>query len=170
MRTSRRAPGSPRSTGMKGSPFPCRTGTLRDIGSSRCPITSRTRAKRSPAFLGIEFPTELADESFSVYDHPKVLIFRNTGHLAAAEMEARVVNGRPSRPLDRVDLLLASSRRTSRPGSAEPAANAAPASPPSSVQTAAKPAGQGKAPGGAPPGAARETEKPRSAPPDSVVG
>ena len=61
-----------------------------------------------PSFLGIEFPTELADESFSVYDHPKVLIFRNTGHLAAAEMEARVVNGRPSRPLDRVDLLLAS--------------------------------------------------------------
>ena len=123
-----------------------------------------------PSFLGIEFPTELADESFSVYDHPKVLIFRNTGHLAAAEMEARVVNGGPSRPLDRVDLLLASSRRTSRPGSAEPAANAAPAPPPSSAQTAAKPAGQREAPGGAPPGAAREAEKPRSAPPDSVVG
>jgi hypothetical protein len=28
-----------------------------------------------PALLGVEIPDELADESFSVYDHPKVLIF-----------------------------------------------------------------------------------------------
>jgi 4-amino-4-deoxy-L-arabinose transferase-like glycosyltransferase len=67
-----------------------------------------------PSFLGIEFPSELADESFSVYDHPKVLIFRNTGHFEAAEIEARVVNGQPSRHLERRDLLLASVKRFSR--------------------------------------------------------
>ena len=31
-----------------------------------------------------------ADESFSVYDHPKVLIFRNTGRLDAAELLRRI--------------------------------------------------------------------------------
>ena len=31
-----------------------------------------------------------ADESFSVYDHPKVLIFRNTGRLDAAELRRRI--------------------------------------------------------------------------------
>ncbi len=121
-----------------------------------------------PSFLGIEFPSELADESFSVYDHPKVLIFRNTGHMEAAEMEARVVNGRPSRPLERLDLLLASSRRTSRLPAA--AADVAPASPPSSAPAAAGPADRREAPGGLPPATAREEEKPRSAPPDAVVG
>jgi hypothetical protein len=50
-----------------------------------------------PSFLGIEFPSELADESFPICDHPKVLIFRNAGHPAAAEMEARAINGRPLR-------------------------------------------------------------------------
>jgi YYY domain-containing protein len=123
-----------------------------------------------PSFLGIEFPSELADESFSVYDHPKVLIFRNTGHLAAAEMEDRVLNGRPSRPLKRRDLLLASPRRTSRPPGTVPAENVAPVSPPPSAPAVAKPEGQREAPAGPSPGPAREAEKPRSAPPDSVVG
>ena len=31
-----------------------------------------------------------ADESFSVYDHPKVMIFRNTGRLDAAEIRRRI--------------------------------------------------------------------------------
>ncbi|HSP93529.1 MAG TPA: DUF2298 domain-containing protein [Thermoanaerobaculia bacterium] len=122
-----------------------------------------------PSLLGIEIPTELADESFSVYDHPKVLIFRNTGHLAAAEMEARVISGHPSRPLERVDLLLASSGRTSRLTSAAPAVNTAPASPPS-ASPAEKVAGPKQAPAGSPPGTARVAERPRSAPPDSAVG
>ncbi len=60
-----------------------------------------------PALFGIEIPTELADESFSVYDHPKVLIFRNVGRLSREQVTERVRAGEaPS--LSRRDLLLAS--------------------------------------------------------------
>lgn len=60
-----------------------------------------------PALFGIEIPTELADESFSVYDHPKVLIFRNVGRLSGEQITERVrVGEAPS--LSRRDLLLAS--------------------------------------------------------------
>ncbi len=65
-------------------------------------VTSR------PSLFGLEAPTELADESISVYDHPKVLIFKNTGRLAEDEIFDRIVNGLPSRPMTRSDLLLAS--------------------------------------------------------------
>ncbi len=60
-----------------------------------------------PSFLGWEVPDELADESFSVYDHPKVLIFQNTGRLTAEELIDRILHRPPSRPLTRNDLLLA---------------------------------------------------------------
>ena len=60
-----------------------------------------------PALLGIQLPTELADESFSVYDHPKVLIFRNLDHLTAETIENKILRGLPSRPLSRSDMLLA---------------------------------------------------------------
>ena len=67
-----------------------------------------------PTIFGIGIPDELADESFSVYDHPKVLVFRNTAHLSAAEIEGRVLQGAPSLPLTRRDLLLASAARFSK--------------------------------------------------------
>lgn len=68
-------------------------------------VTSR------PALLGIQVPDELADESFSVYDHPKILVFRNTARLPAGVIEDRVLHGTPSRALTRRDLLLASTDR-----------------------------------------------------------
>jgi YYY domain-containing protein len=60
-----------------------------------------------PALFGIEIPDELADESLTVYDHPKVLFFRNDEHLPAAVLYDKIMNGLPSRPLTRDDLLLA---------------------------------------------------------------
>ncbi len=73
-----------------------------------------------PTLLGIEFPDELADESFTVYDHPKVIIFENTGHLSADAIFQKIMQGVPSRPMTRNDLLLA---RASDSGAApEPAA------------------------------------------------
>jgi YYY domain-containing protein len=60
-----------------------------------------------PSLFGFELPDELADESITVYDHPKVLIFKNTGHLSAGEILEKVRRGIPSKKLDRTDLLLA---------------------------------------------------------------
>ncbi len=60
-----------------------------------------------PSLFGFELPDELADESISVYDHPKVLIFQNTGHLSADEIYDKVTRGMPSRRLTRTDLMLA---------------------------------------------------------------
>lgn len=64
-----------------------------------------------PSLFGIEIPDELADESLTVYDHPKVLIFRNTEHLAEDEIYSRIMVGRPSKKLTRSDLLLAEAGR-----------------------------------------------------------
>ena len=66
----------------------------------------RTFASR-PELLGLRLPTELADESFSVYDHPKVVVFRNVARLSAAETARRLREAAPSRGLARRDLLLA---------------------------------------------------------------
>jgi len=60
-----------------------------------------------PTLLGVELPSELADESFSVYDHPKVLIFRNQGRLPAEEIERRIRGTVSSRPITRTQLLVA---------------------------------------------------------------
>jgi YYY domain-containing protein len=122
-----------------------------------------------PSFLGIEFPSELADESFSVYDHPKVLIFRNTGHLAAKEIEGRVLNGRPSRRLERRDLLLASARTASRLPTAAPVEERATVPRPSSVPATAEPAGHREASRRPSSGPVGETGA-RAPVPDSLVG
>ncbi|HYD48762.1 MAG TPA: DUF2298 domain-containing protein, partial [Terriglobales bacterium] len=61
-----------------------------------------------PSLFGFEIPDELADESLTVYDHPKVLIFQNTGRLSQEELLDKILHGIPSKPLTRNDLLLAS--------------------------------------------------------------
>ncbi len=60
-----------------------------------------------PSLFGISFPDELADESFSVYDHPKVLFFENRGRLPAEEIERKILTGLPSKPVSRRAILLA---------------------------------------------------------------
>jgi YYY domain-containing protein len=60
-----------------------------------------------PQLLGFRLPSELADESFSVYDHPKAVVFRNARRFGASEMERRLREETPTRLLSRNALLLA---------------------------------------------------------------
>lgn len=55
--------------------------------------------KEEPRFLGLRFPDESLDESLSVYDHPKVVIFRNAGRLAADEIFRRIEASLQSPPV-----------------------------------------------------------------------
>ncbi len=82
-----------------------------------------------PGLFGIEFPDELADESITVYDHPKVIIFENTGHLSADEVYQKIMQGIPSRKLTRTDLLLARAGDTGaeRPPATQPIRSSLPA-------------------------------------------
>ena len=58
-----------------------------------------------PRLLGIELDDDFADESFSVYDHPKTLVFRKVEPLDAAEIEQRVRSRLPSTPMTRAAIL-----------------------------------------------------------------
>lgn len=60
-----------------------------------------------PGLFGFELPDELADESITVYDHPKVLFLQNTGRLDADAIAERILNHPPSRAMTRNDLLRA---------------------------------------------------------------
>lgn len=46
--------------------------------------------KVRPSLGAITFNDDLADESFSVYDHPKVLVFKNIARLSAEEIARRI--------------------------------------------------------------------------------
>lgn len=60
-----------------------------------------------PRLGPLELPDELADESLSVYDHPKVLVFRNRERLTETEIARRLGEGGASTGLSRADLLRA---------------------------------------------------------------
>jgi YYY domain-containing protein len=71
-----------------------------------------------PSFLGFAVPDELADESFSVYDHPKVLVFRNTARRSAEAIESALLTATPSKAFTRNQLLLARPRPEKPAGAA----------------------------------------------------
>jgi len=95
-----------------------------------------------PALLGIQVPDELADESFSVYDHPKILVFRNTAHLPAGVIEERVLRGALSRGLTRRAMLLANANRFERAGAAGTGASAEAVAPAVAVARESNPTGK----------------------------
>ncbi len=66
--------------------------------------------KERPNLWGVSFNDDLADESISVYDHPKVTIFKNVERLSAQEMHRRVLSPSVYAPLPTLkDILLADS-------------------------------------------------------------
>ncbi len=87
--------------------FPLTTNYFYELFAGDLGYTLVHEVASRPSLFGLEFPDELGDESLSVYDHPKILIFQNTGHLDAAVIADKILHGLPSRPLTRDDLLRA---------------------------------------------------------------
>lgn len=71
--------------------YPHTTALLQLLWSENLGFKLVATFKSRPSILGLTFNDDLADESFSVYDHPKVSIFRNVEHLSAAELRSRVL-------------------------------------------------------------------------------
>ena len=46
-----------------------------------------------PSLLGIQIPDQIAEESFTVYDHPRVQIFKKTAHFNAEKIRAELGDG-----------------------------------------------------------------------------
>ena len=63
--------------------FPLTNRAFRLLFSGDLGYTLRREVASRPSLLGIQVPDELADESFTVYDHPKVVFFENTKRLPA---------------------------------------------------------------------------------------
>ena len=70
-----------------------------DLGYS---LVAHVLARRRSS-SALRLPSELADESFSVYDHPKAVVFRNAARLDAAELERRLRGRRRRRRRSRRD-------------------------------------------------------------------
>lgn len=62
--------------------------------------------KAEPEAFGIPFNDDLADESFSVYDHPKVTILKNEGRLSPQEIRSKVLNAEAFGPLPSLNQIL----------------------------------------------------------------
>lgn len=62
--------------------------------------------KPRPAFLGVSYNDDPADESLSVYDHPKVTIFKNEGKLTAEQLRAAINNQTSFNKTTAINLIL----------------------------------------------------------------
>jgi len=87
--------------------YPNMTALLRLLWGEKVGFKLVHTTKNRPSFLGITFNDDLADESFSVYDHPKVVVFKNEEKLSAEEILDRVKNVTRYEPLPNMnDMLL----------------------------------------------------------------
>lgn len=87
--------------------MPQSTALLQLLWADRLGYRLVLTTKNTPQFAGITFNDDLADESISVYDHPKASIFKNTGRFTPEQIIA-LVNTAPQIPslptLDQIKL------------------------------------------------------------------
>jgi hypothetical protein len=86
--------------------YPYTTALIQLLWAEKLGFTLEKTFKDRPTFLGLTFNDDLADESFSVYDHPKVVIFKNTQRLSEEQMMERVMNPDSYQPLPTMDEIL----------------------------------------------------------------
>ncbi len=86
--------------------YPYTTALIQLLWAEKLGFTLEKTVKDRPNFLGFTFNDDLADESFSVYDHPKVVIFKNAERLSEGEMADRILNVKRYQPLPTMDEIL----------------------------------------------------------------
>jgi hypothetical protein len=83
--------------------YPRTTALLQLLWAEKLGFRLEKTFKNRPSLVGFEFNDDLADESFSVYDHPKVVVFKNVEHLLPEEMMIRIQSAAESGPLGAVE-------------------------------------------------------------------
>jgi hypothetical protein len=86
--------------------YPRTTALIKLLWAEKLGFTLEKTIKNRPSFLGITFNDDLADESFSVYDHPKVVIFKNVERLSPEQLLERIKNVDAYRPLPTMNEIL----------------------------------------------------------------
>ncbi len=86
--------------------YPRTTALLQLLWAEKLGFKLEKTFKNRPSLVGFEFNDDLADESFSVYDHPKVVVFKNVEHLLPEEMMIRIQSAAESGPLPSMDEML----------------------------------------------------------------
>ena len=87
--------------------YPSTTALLRLLWGEKLGYRLVYATKNRPNLFGLSFNDDLADESFSVYDHPKVVVFQNVERLSQEELERRILSVQDYEPLPTMnDMLL----------------------------------------------------------------
>jgi hypothetical protein len=86
--------------------YPHTTAIIQLLWAEKLGFSLAKTVKNRPSFLGITFNDDLADESFSVYDHPKAVVFKNDEHLSAEELWSRMTRVEEYRPLPTMNEIL----------------------------------------------------------------
>jgi len=86
--------------------YPRTTAIIQLLWAEKLGFSFATAIKNRPTFLGLTFNDDLADESFSVYDHPKAVIFKNEERLSPEELFSRVMRVDEYRPLPTMNEIL----------------------------------------------------------------
>ncbi len=86
--------------------YPRTTAIIQLLWAEKLGFSLAKTVKNRPSFLGFTFNDDLADESFSVYDHPKAVIFKNEEHLSPEELWSRVMRVDEYRPLPSMNEIL----------------------------------------------------------------
>ncbi len=86
--------------------YPNTTALLRLLWAEKLGFKLVYSTKNRPALFGFSFNDDLADESFSVYDHPKVVVFQNVERLSQEEITLRIQSAKEFGPLPTMDEML----------------------------------------------------------------
>jgi YYY domain-containing protein len=97
----------PGSIPRKAADYPVSTRFFQLLFAERLGFKLVQTVKVRPSFAGIEQNDDLADESFWVYDHPKIAIFQNIDRLSSGEIFHRISTPLPNGALpNREEILL----------------------------------------------------------------